>query len=95
MTFLHVTQTQLQMSNSTLSRKTESNEYKHYILLYKMPKGSLTTHKSQICKIMAYKWVIGLSPSTLSRKTDSNDYKYPITPKNTTKLGFKRLWGEL
>jgi hypothetical protein len=43
MTFLHVTQTQLQMSNSTLSRKTESNEYKHYILLYKMPKGSLTT----------------------------------------------------
>jgi hypothetical protein len=55
MTFLHVIETQLQMSNSALSRKTESNDYKHYIFLYKMPKGSLTANKSQICRILAYK----------------------------------------
>ena len=55
MTFLHVTQTQLQMSNSTSSRKTESNDYKHYIFIYKMPKGYLTAYKSQIYRILAYK----------------------------------------
>ena len=42
---------------------------------------TLTAHKSQICRIMAYKWVIRLSPSTVSQKTNSNGYKYPITLK--------------
>jgi len=91
MTFLYVIQNQLQMSNSTQSQKTESNDYKNYIILLQVPNGSLTIYKSQISRILAYKWVIRLSPSASSQKTDSNDYKYPIN----TKIGFKRLWAEL
>ena len=67
--------------NSGASWKTESSDYKHYIFLYKILKASLTAHKSQICRILAYKWVIRLSPLTLSCKIDSDDYKYPITLK--------------
>jgi hypothetical protein len=81
MTFLHVSQTQLQISNSSKSRKIEANDIKHYIFPCKMPKCSLTAHKSQISIILAYKWVIRLSPSTVSRKTNSNGYKYSITIK--------------